>query len=110
MLPERHKVSLTWTGSRFLAAAASCTRLFTSCKLAAEIARNWPSFANPAHATFSHQARLTPLVVPKLVRLVPPDLFMSHASQYDEPFRPRVPSCLRAYYVSVPSHAMSSDN
>lgn len=39
---------LTCMGSRILAAAVSRRRPFTSCRLATEIARNWPSLAKPA--------------------------------------------------------------
>ena len=51
---------LTCMGSRFLAAAVSRRRLFTSCRLAAEIARNWPSLANPAQAHPAHQPQTHP--------------------------------------------------
>lgn len=47
---------LTCMGSRFLAAAVSRRRLFTSCRLAAEIARNWPSLANPAQPHPAHRS------------------------------------------------------
>ena len=51
---------LACMGSRFLAAAVSRRRLFTSCRLAAEIARNWPSLANPAQPHPAHQSERHP--------------------------------------------------